>query len=269
MNITLVSSLDIARHDILRSTYLLRLEKDPSALPERILKYSSQSLEESPQSILFRHLYVFDPFTIRSWTPVLRSTYRHLQDTEGIHFPPSTLSLHINVVEIRSCPSIPNLENNASFTIGSTIFLSQPLVQPHRKLAHEFIHILQRLFPSSFHDYYLNTYPRIEVVTKEEVRRRFFGSENEEEPRLVDNPDCSITDSIQYALPSLSEDDDGDEDSGKEQGEKRWLTFYDQDFQKSNVELSGSTVRSAESSSGSGRLHHPHELLAYKIEKII
>jgi len=261
MNITLVSSLDIARHDILRSTYLLRLEKDPSALPEKILKYSSHSLEESPQSILFRHLYVFDPFTLRSWTPVIKSTLRHLQNKENILFPPSTLSLDINVVEIRSCPSIPNLENNASFTIGSTIFLSQPLLQPRRKLAHEFIHILQRLFPSSFHDYYLKTYPGIEEVTKEEVRRRFFGSEDKEdkeEPRLVDNPDCSITDSIQYALPPTGDDEMGE----------RWLTFYDQDFQKSNFQLSGSSSGSV-SVGSSGWMHHPHELLAYKIEKII
>jgi len=99
------------------------------------------------------------------------------------------------------------------------------------------------MFPMAFHSYYLQRYQARVVDIK--VVDRIFRNQNE---ILIDNPDCSITDSTQYGV-----------------GSKGVMVFYTRDLQKVIVDRhTGELIGWKEMFND---LHHPHEMFAEEMEQ--
>jgi hypothetical protein len=138
------------------------------------------------------------------------------------------------------------MEMGANFTLGTTMFLRPITTEVEywkRNVAHEGVHILQRMFPASFHSYYLQRYEARVVDIK--VVDRIFRNQNE---ILIDNPDCSITDSTQYCV-----------------GKEGLIVFYTRDLQKALFNgYTGEEFLGWKEMFND--LHHPHEMLAEEME---
>ena len=240
-----LSSLLQAWSDSIKNSYLHRLLTDPHAVKERCLKYKNiedkedkedKDVKDSPHLLLYRHMETIPPESIETASLALDTLVQDLHAL-GIpvwkyHPPP------FNVVLLQTCDRFPNLEMGASFTMGTTMFLRY--VQPSI-VRHEGVHIFQRLYPNLFEAYYARRYPGLQIVPHHKVQQFFL-----QHPSLIDNPDCSITDTTQYAFPTP-------------QGPV--MVFYDQTM--STVAVNVSTGSLTEDTRG---YHHPHELIASKME---
>ena len=232
-----LSSLSQAWTDIYgthtnHNTYLHRLMTDPRAVEERCLKYNEK---DSPSLLLYRHIETIPQESIEKASLVLDQL---VQDLHALGIPVMKHPPPFNIVLLQACRHVPNLELGASFTMGTTMFLrnmSVPIVR------HEGVHIFQRLYPHLFEAYYIRRYPGLQIVSHHQVQQFFL-----QHPSLIDNPDCSLTDTTQYAFPTP-------------QGPV--TVFYDQTMSTVAVNVSTGSLMS-----DTRGYHHPHELLASKME---
>lgn len=244
-----LSSLLQAWSDSIKNSYIHRLLTDPHAVKERRLKYKydkydtndqdhqdHQDHQENPYLLLYRHLETIPEESMKMASLALDTL---VQDLHALGIPVSKYHPPpFNIVLLQTCHRFPNLEMGASFTMGTTMFLRY--IQPSI-VRHEGVHIFQRLYPNLFEAYYARQYPGLQIVPHHQVQRFFL-----QHPSLIDNPDCSITDTTQYAFPTP-------------QGPI--MVFYDQTM--STVAVNVSTGSLTTDTRG---YHHPHELIASKME---
>ena len=240
-----ISSLEQAWDDSHRNADLHRLYTDPHALPERCLKYAppdalSPPGEESPHLVLYRHIQLVPDDLVKVASATLQQLVPDLYGL-GIHIPSPPV---MNLVFLQACDRLPGLEMGASFTMGTTMFLRPRSGDMFRTVVrHEGVHILQRLYPNVFDEYYARVYPGLRIVPRHHVQALFH-----QNPSLIDNPDCSFTDTTQYAFPST---------------DTMIVVFYDKTL--STVALDATTGALLPDVIAS-EYHHPHELIASRME---
>jgi hypothetical protein len=193
---------------------------------------------------LYRHIQLVPDDLVKVASTTLQQLVPDLYGL-GIHIP-STPAM--NLVFLQACNRLPGLEMGASFTMGTTMFLRPRSGDMFRTVVrHEGVHILQRLYPDVFNKYYARVYPGLRIVPRHHVQALFH-----QHPSLIDNPDCSITDTMQYAFPMSSSADP-----------RMIVVFYDKTL--STIALDASTGTPLPHVIAS-EYHHPHELLASMLE---
>jgi len=237
------SCLNTALQDIMGSAYLHRLMTMANARDECVFKYGPNA---DPRLLLYRHVETLeaDPDLLQECQRILQKTVDKLESEYSI--PLFARRISFNIVYLQRCEQHKAMEMGANFTLGTTMFLRPITTEVEywkRNVAHEGVHILQRMFPASFHSYYLQRYETRVVDIK--VVDRIFRNQNE---ILIDNPDCSITDSTQYRV-----------------GKEGLIVFYTRDLQKAL--FNGYTGEFLGWKEMFNDLHHPHEMFAEEVEQ--